>query len=522
MFMKKGIRYLRFSSVGQSNGSIEWQDMYTQPWFERNNVELIDTYIDAGYSARTFDRPDMAKLTEFIAKYYRMVDYLVVCEMDRFSRDAGEALTLAKKLQTKYNVQIVSVVEGITFDYRDNGSFFRTGLSLLLAEDDNIRRTNKINSGIYTAKAREGRYIHGQPPYGYTKEGKGKEAGLVINEEQAKVVRFIYEAFLHNTPLYKIREEAKKMGFSFTSNSYVQKILSLPVYSGQQHVKPWRDLPGGVFPANHEAIIDMFTWQQVQRKLKGELRTRVTISDEMPLRGVLHCHCSRLLTGAPSTGRHGKLFYYYKCHTSRQHNHIAAKKVHEQVNETMKYLSLPKYFVSKLKNRSSAIMEDRMKENKKLVVKKKNELKQVEKQLESVEEKFIQNQLKFDTYNRWHTTYNQQRITLLSEIEKYSADYNEFFFVLNNNLEKLTDMQHIYNRCTTLQKQELLRKVFDNKLYYQNGLCRTPQIMKIFRYNLLILKEKSLLIVDEKGDFREKVPSGGAERSRTAVQTYLP
>jgi DNA invertase Pin-like site-specific DNA recombinase len=203
--------------------------------------------------------------------------------MDRFSRDAGEALTMAKKLQTKYNVQIVSVTEGITFDYRDNGSFFRTGLSLLLAEDDNIRRTNKVNSGIYTAKAREGRYIHGKPPYGYAKEGKGKDARLIIMEDQAKVVRFIYDAFLQNMPLCKIREKAKEKGFGFTSNSYVQKILSLPIYSGQQTVKSFKDMPGGLFPAKHEAIVDMFTWQQVQINIKGEPRTRVSVSDEMPL-----------------------------------------------------------------------------------------------------------------------------------------------------------------------------------------------------------------------------------------------
>jgi DNA invertase Pin-like site-specific DNA recombinase len=431
----------------------------------------------------------MAKLTAFIAKYHKTVDYLVVCEMDRFSRDAGEALTMAKKLQTKYNVQIVSVTEGITFDYRDNGSFFRTGLSLLLAEDDNIRRTNKVNSGIYTAKAREGRYIHGKPPYGYVKEGKGKDATLIIMEDQAKAVRFIYDAFLQNMPLCKIREKAKEMGFAFTSNSYVQKILSLPIYSGQQTVKSFKDMPGRLFPAKHQAIIDMFTWQQVQIKIKGEPRTRVIVSDEMPLRGVLHCHCSRLLTGAPSTGRHGKLFYYYKCHTSREHNHLSAKKVHNQMNEMLGYLSLPEPYMNRFKEMSTDLMELRIKENKKLVAKKKIELEQVEEKLGSVEQKFIANQLKFDSYNPWHASYNQQRIALAAEIEKYSSDYNEFFFVLNNNLEKLTDMQQVYNSCSTLQKQELIRKVFDNKLYYQNGVCRTPCIMKIFSHNLLILKK---------------------------------
>ena len=335
---------------------------------------------------------------------------------------------------------------------------------------------------------------------------KGKDAGLLVFEDEAQVVRFIYDAFLHNTPIYKIREQAKMMGFRFSSNSYVQKILTLPIYSGQQYVKAWREMRGGLFPAKHEAIIDMFTWQQVQKKCKGEPKTKVIISDEMPLRGVLHCHCSRLLTGAPSRSRNGNLFYYYKCHTSREHNHISAKKVHSQVNEIMGYLSISEKFVYRLKEMSNEMTEAKLKENKKLVAQKKRELQRVEEGLESVERKFISDQLKFDSYNRWHTTYNQQRVTLVAEIEKYSADMNEFFFVVNNNISKLTDMQFIYNTCTTLQKQELIRKVFDNKLYYQHDICRTAHIMEIFSHNLLILREKKLLIVDEKRGLSMKVP----------------
>jgi DNA invertase Pin-like site-specific DNA recombinase len=35
--------------------------------------------------------------------------------MDRFSRDAGEAMSMVKTA-TKYSIQVVSVTEGITFD----------------------------------------------------------------------------------------------------------------------------------------------------------------------------------------------------------------------------------------------------------------------------------------------------------------------------------------------------------------------------------------------------------------------
>ncbi len=510
--MKKGIRYLRFSSIGQSNGSIETQDMYTKPWFERNNVELIDTFIDAGYTARTFDRPDMNKLMEFVKQYHKQIDYLVVSEFDRFSRDAGEALSLIKKLQVKWNIQIVSVVEGITFDYRDNGSFFRAGLSVLLGEEDNIRRINKINSGIYQAKAREGRYVHGHPPYGYTKEGEGKQKHLVINEDQAKVVRYIYNAYLHNTPLYLIEERIKEMGFKFTSNSYVQKILSNAVYSGQQLVKSWRDLPGGIFPGNHPPIIDLLTWQQVQNKLNGKDHTKVAVIDAMPLRGVLHCHCGHLLTGAPSKSRNGNYYYYYKCNTTSKHNNISAIKAHDQLNEVLKYLSLPERLVTAIKDEAAVLFNEQLKENKKLSFVKKHELSAVEEKLHSVEEKWITNKLTFESYNRWYNDLVQQRISLSAQIEKLNQDKNQSNYLLQNNLDKLTDMQYVYQAAGTLEKQQLIRMVFDNRLYYRESLYRTSYLMPVFTHNQLILKQKELLVIDEKRDSLSKIPLGGHQQ----------
>lgn len=126
--MKKVIRYLRFSKVGQSNGSIEAQQLCTDQWIAFNNAELVDTFIDIGKSARTFDMPDFIRLQKFILKHYQKVDYLLVDQLDRFSRNAGEALNTVKDLQARYSIQVVSATEGITFDYDTPGSFFRAGL----------------------------------------------------------------------------------------------------------------------------------------------------------------------------------------------------------------------------------------------------------------------------------------------------------------------------------------------------------------------------------------------------------
>lgn len=133
--------------------------------------------------------------TTFIAKHHKHVDYLLVDQMDRFSHDAGEAMTLVKALQKRYGIQVVSVTEGITFDYDTPGSFFRAGLQLLLAEEDNINRSIKIRGGNYTARAKEGRFLSNLAPFGYRKSVEGKQRGIVVEERDAETVRFIFDAF---------------------------------------------------------------------------------------------------------------------------------------------------------------------------------------------------------------------------------------------------------------------------------------------------------------------------------------
>src|SRR5690606_34737580 len=185
----------------------------TDQWINFNGVELVDTFIDRGKSARTFDRPDFIKLQEFISKHYKTVDYLLVDQLDRFSRDAGEAMSMVKLLQQKYSIQVVSVTEGITFDYDTPGSFFRAGLQLLLAEEDNINRSIKVRGGLYTARAKEGSFLTREKPFGYIKVGAGKNRHLEIIESEAKSVREIYDMFLRDVPLHKIKEIASEKGF---------------------------------------------------------------------------------------------------------------------------------------------------------------------------------------------------------------------------------------------------------------------------------------------------------------------
>jgi site-specific DNA recombinase len=65
-------------------------------------IHEIKYFIDEGHSARTFDRPDIKQLFNFIKKNYKGTDYLVVSELTRFSREAGDAINMVKKIQAEY------------------------------------------------------------------------------------------------------------------------------------------------------------------------------------------------------------------------------------------------------------------------------------------------------------------------------------------------------------------------------------------------------------------------------------
>jgi len=506
--MKRAIRYLRFSQLGQSNSSIERQEMYTDQYIKYNSIQLVDTFIDRGKSAKTFDRPDFIKLQAFIAKHYRSVDYLLVDQLDRFSRDAGEAMNMVKQFQRKYSIQIVSVTEGIIFDYDTPGSFFRAGLQLLLAEEDNINRSIKVRGGLYTARAKEGRFLTREKPFGYIKVGDGKNRHLEIIESEAKTVREIYDMFLRDVPLYKIKEIAYEKGFDRKGNMAIQRVLVNPVYAALVKVEPFKDMPGGLFPAAHEPIVEKSTWQMVQSKMKKPIKVKVVVDDEIPLRGVLKCHCGKPLTGAPSRGKSGKYFYYYKCRHSK-HNNISAKKAHEQFLNICKLMSIPEKRIIEIRQGCYATLQEEINTKGVVAKDKKKELDEIKGRLNAVEEKWINNEINKDTYDRWYSTYSEHIVKLTLAIERLSINHGQAFEILDRNLNMLSDIGSIYEQADTLKKREFVNLVFDSNLYYESGIYRTPTMLDIFSHNASKMEEKGYLKYNKKRDNLSTIPQSG-------------
>lgn len=109
-----------------------------------------------------------------------------------------------------------------------------------------------------------------------------------------------------------------------------------------------------------------------------------------------------------------------------------------------------------------------------------NQLKDVERKLSALEEKWIVSEINKTSFEKWHIEYNEKIIILKKSIEKLNYIVDKVIDILEQKLDLLIDVKHIFNQGTLLQRRELVKVLFDNNLYYRNGLFLITSIIKPF------------------------------------------
>ena len=159
-------------------------------------------------------------------------------------------------------------------------------------------------------------------------------------------------------------------------------------------------------------------------------------------------------------------------------------------------------------------------EGQRMLKEKKAQLDNLQEKLFAVEEKWINDQISKDTYDRWCGNYNGEINSLNVEILRLGKQETHLFKLLDRNLSLATDIRGLFEKADTVAKQEFVKLGFDNNLYYEKGIYRTPTMLGILSRNHLKMREKGVLIFEKKRDFQSEIPSGGAGGIRTLVQTW--
>lgn len=493
--MKKAIGYVRISTKDQSNFSMEGQEKYIREYAQRHSFEVVAIFKDEGRSAKSFDRPDWKHLEYFIERYSGKISVLIVAKYDRFSRNAAEGLQKIELLERKYKIIIASVFEEMYIDY-DSPFFFKQRADMLVnAEFELHVIRDRTKFGNHQARS-SGRFIT-KAPWGYVnaRDEKNKPV-IVLDPEKVAVIRMVYNFYLAGTAIKQIATEAREHGFSRRGHSAIRNMLSNCVYAGLISVPAYRKDPAKHVKGIHEGVIEEHNWWKVQRLLGNIARPRTIANAEVPLRGELLCFCANPFTAGNSRGKSGKYYWYYKCSTHPKIN-LSAIKLHSQFDEVLENLSLPETFTTYLQEKAAEILTTQLEERNGKIEVLRAELQQVEKNLDSAEEKFISGTLGQEAFTKWDSKYSGQAASLrhrLSDLEVITSAKWDLF---KRNLHKLTDLKGIWHAATLIQKHIFLRQVFNYSLSYSEGAYRTPYLHPLFTHNALILNEKGLLFYEQ-------------------------
>lgn len=106
-----GVIYARYSSDNQREESIEGQLRECKEFANRNDITIVDTYIDSAFSAKTDNHPSFQKMIRDSAK--NQFDLIIVWKLDRFARNRYDSAHYKAQLR-KNGVKVVSAIEAIS------------------------------------------------------------------------------------------------------------------------------------------------------------------------------------------------------------------------------------------------------------------------------------------------------------------------------------------------------------------------------------------------------------------------
>jgi site-specific DNA recombinase len=240
--------YARVSTPRQGREqTIESQLAALKSWADENGHELSpeNVYTDEGYSGSRLDRPGLDALRDGAED--GAFEIIGVLSPDRLARKYAYQVLLLEELG-RSGCEIVFVDHPISDDPNDQLLLQIQGA---IAEYERVLLAERFRRGKLQ-KAREGHFIGGRAPYGYRYVSKrdGVPGHLVIEENEAEVVRMLYGWLIEER--MTVRQILKRLnegpwlprsGGTRWSASVVHRILSYPTYSGTAYANRYRYVP---------------------------------------------------------------------------------------------------------------------------------------------------------------------------------------------------------------------------------------------------------------------------------------
>lgn len=327
--------YARVSSeIQEKEATIESQVALLHDAAKKHGDVIIQEYRDDGFSGDLLARPGLDRLRDDAKQ--GLFDRVLILSPDRLARKWVYGEVIADELRK----------HGVTIEYlnqKDDGtpeSKLLLDMTGIIGQYEKAKILERFRRGrLFSVK--QGAVLTSHHPYGYTHICKST-AGLgrlETNEDQARVVRFIFEQYAGGMEISTLAAELVKRGIPSPRGlrswprSTIMKILKNETFIGIWHYNKWTGAearkhrnPSSVrrrvhtsrrkrprdqwIPIQVAPIISRDLFDAAQRQLERARQfSRRNTQREYLLSGLMVCAgCGRKMGGTPSNG-----YAYYRC-----------------------------------------------------------------------------------------------------------------------------------------------------------------------------------------------------------------
>lgn len=196
------------------------------------------------------------------------IDMIITKSVTRFARNTVDSIQAIRRLK-ELSVAVFFEKESINSLSEKSEQMLTILSSLAQGEAESVSTNNKW---AVVKRFQDGTFILGTPAYGYTKDENGE---LVIQAEEAEVVRRIFREYLNGKGTYAIAKDLSEEGLPTIrsaekwNDGVIKEMLLNPIYTGRllhqktmtTEVLPFKrqrnkgQLPQYLIEDNHEAII---------------------------------------------------------------------------------------------------------------------------------------------------------------------------------------------------------------------------------------------------------------------------
>jgi DNA invertase Pin-like site-specific DNA recombinase len=320
---------------------------YLETLMLEEESELVDFYVDDGFTGTDSDRDDFQRMLEDIDK--GKVNCVIVKDLSRLSRNDWECKKYLQHLFVVKDIRFISLELPKLDSYKNPDDVYELGVSIQSMYNENHCRETSIKvRGTFNTKRKNGEFIGAFAPFGYLKDPADKHR-FIIDNEAAPIVKDIFDWFVYDgmskngivkklttmgipSPAaykwqngMKYRNPALLDDKPLWSASTVNGILTNQMYlghmvQGKQKVKSYKVHTRITTPENewfiventHEPIIDKETFDKAQELMRRDTRTAPQAGQLYLFSGYLRCaDCGRAMGR-----RKSKNLVYYTCKTN--------------------------------------------------------------------------------------------------------------------------------------------------------------------------------------------------------------